>query len=35
MVKAAAQWLIKTNTLEQFRITKEIADERTGDWAPF
>ena len=35
MVKAAAQWLLDTNTLEQFRIAKEIEQERTGDWAPF
>ena len=35
MVKAAAQWLLETNTLEQFRIAKEIASEKTGDWAPF
>ena len=35
MVKAAAQWLLETNTLEQFRIAKEIACEKTGDWAPF
>ena len=35
MVKATAQWLLKTNTLEQFRIAKEIAYEKIGDWAPF
>ena len=35
MVKAAAQWLLETNTLEQFRIANEIACEKMGDWAPF
>ena len=33
--KAAAQWLLETNLLEQFRVAKDIEKESTGDWAPF
>ena len=33
--KAAAQWLLETDLLEQFRVAKEIEKESTEDWAPF